>query len=312
MSHIKPRILSVMAFMAFLPLACASSAPKDDAFLEAGKKFEKVINEIPRSQNKKLRFKYSAAVNEKYAERIESAVNGDKTYSIAEAVRYLPPTYFELINAKNTASGINIIKSHPKYTFIPKDSAEYASAAEIESEYGKYKKIEFLDERDAGNSPMLANIMAVKTLLPSLGDAYSASILVDPSCDNVFFPRKDVLAAEGANCVSTELDDYGYFSYEYIGRLDNGIHVLETRKNEGGSLSDHDIIFVAFEEAHILAYGKTEKRTMIRFIGSHNMSYTAFSIMEIEGDALKIYKITRDIPGDYSSYFVSLKIISFE
>lgn len=70
MGYVNPRILSAIAFVVFFA-ACmrASQSPKYNAFLEAQKKFAIGAKEILRTQNNKLKSKYSEAANENNLDR---------------------------------------------------------------------------------------------------------------------------------------------------------------------------------------------------------------------------------------------------
>ncbi len=67
----------------------------------------------------------------------------------------------------------------------------------------------------------------------------------------------DILSATGSNeyydtsshpGTSVILDDNGAsFSYEYVGKLQNGIHVIATFTSSGGSLTEEDLCFFSFK-----------------------------------------------------------------
>ena len=73
--------------------------------------------------------------------------------------------------------------------------------------------------------------------------------------DNWLFAKTEVMDGDVRLCES--------FGYHWIGRLANGVHVLETGSSGGGSGFFMDLMFVKFSEGEIFWENKKEKQLLM-------------------------------------------------
>ena len=64
---------------------------------------------------------------------------------------------------------------------------------------------------------------------------------------------------------------YEEFGYRWLGKLGNGVHVLETGAGGGGSGFFEDLMFIKFSEGEILWEGKKEKQLLMTITGSYSL-----------------------------------------
>jgi len=64
---------------------------------------------------------------------------------------------------------------------------------------------------------------------------------------------------------------YESFGYRWIGRLQNGTHVLETGSSGGGSGFFMDLIFVRFSENEIMWEGETKEQLLMSIVGVYSL-----------------------------------------
>ena len=83
---------------------------------------------------------------------------------------------------------------------------------------------------------------------------------------------------------------YESFGYRWLGKMDNGIHVLETASSGGGSGVFMDLMLVKFSEGEILWEGKKEKQLLMSIVGTYMLGD------RYEGD-IKVYPDRIFIPA---------------
>jgi hypothetical protein len=64
---------------------------------------------------------------------------------------------------------------------------------------------------------------------------------------------------------------YESFSYQWLGRLNNGTHVLKTGSSGGGSGFFMDLMFIRFSTGEIMWEGKEHKQLLMSIVGTHSL-----------------------------------------
>ncbi len=64
---------------------------------------------------------------------------------------------------------------------------------------------------------------------------------------------------------------YCSFGYQWLGKLEDGTHVLEVADWGGGSGVFMDLLFVTFSEGEILWKGKKEKQLLMSIVGTYTL-----------------------------------------
>jgi len=81
---------------------------------------------------------------------------------------------------------------------------------------------------------------------------------------------------------------YESFGYHWIGRLANGIHVLETGSSGGGSGFFMDLMFVKFSEGEIFWENKKEKQLLMTIVGTYSLGDRYEGEIKINGNKVLI------------------------
>lgn len=71
--------------------------------------------------------------------------------------------------------------------------------------------------------------------------------------------------------VVRDMQEYEAFSYHWLGRMANGIHVVETGANGGGSGFFMDLMFLKFSEGEIAWENKQEKQLLMSIAGIYTL-----------------------------------------
>jgi hypothetical protein len=77
---------------------------------------------------------------------------------------------------------------------------------------------------------------------------------------------------------------YESFGYHWIGKLDNGTHVLETGSSGGGSGFFMDLILVKFSIGTILYEGQRTEQLLMTVVGYHSLGDRYEGKIRIEGN----------------------------
>lgn len=85
------------------------------------------------------------------------------------------------------------------------------------------------------------------------------------------------------------------FHYHRLGRMANGVHVLETGESAGGSGFFMDLMFVKFSEGEITCENKKEKQLLMTIVGVYSLGD------RYEGD-IKVYPDKVLIPPSDHQY----------
>jgi hypothetical protein len=88
---------------------------------------------------------------------------------------------------------------------------------------------------------------------------------------------------------------YESFGYKWLGKMKNGVHVLETGSSGGGSGFFMDLMLVKFSEGEILWEGKKEKQYLMSIVGTYILGD------RYEGD-IKVYPDRVLIPASENQY----------
>jgi len=83
---------------------------------------------------------------------------------------------------------------------------------------------------------------------------------------------------------------YESFGYRWLGKMENGIHVLETGSSGGGSGFFMDLMLIKFSEGEVLWEGKQEKQLLMSIVGTYSLGD------RYEGD-IKVYPNKVFIPA---------------
>ena len=85
-----------------------------------------------------------------------------------------------------------------------------------------------------------------------------------------------------------DTDGGGYFQYEYLGVLSNGIHVVRIGESGGGSGFFEDLLFLRSNEATVSEDGRQRARQVLTLVGSETLGDRAQVAIELSGDAVTI------------------------
>ena len=200
------------------------------------------------------------------------------------------------------------------YTFIPEKSLNWnETEVEVDSET-KYTRKYLKDSsmRPRAEGKVLVPIAALLQLQGSCADNGPAFLLVDPAQSNTFFSKEKVYVKRYSAWVRYE--EGGSFSYEWKGALKNGIQILKTYDNGGGSLTTADYQFLAFEKCSRLSINgeKTE------LIGVRNLGGISFSGKGgltryfFCRNVFAVYEIRTNSVWDDEQFSTRITLISFE
>jgi len=81
---------------------------------------------------------------------------------------------------------------------------------------------------------------------------------------------------------------YESFGYHWIGRLANGVHVLETGSSGGGSGFFMDLMFVKFSEGEIFWENRKEKQLLMTIVGTYSLGDRYEGDIKINGNKVLI------------------------
>jgi len=81
---------------------------------------------------------------------------------------------------------------------------------------------------------------------------------------------------------------YESFGYHWIGRLANGVHILETGSSGGGSGFFMDLMFVKFSEGEIFWENKKEKQVLMTIVGTYSLGDRYEGEIKINGNKVFI------------------------
>jgi hypothetical protein len=81
---------------------------------------------------------------------------------------------------------------------------------------------------------------------------------------------------------------YESFGYHWIGRLANGVHVLETGSSGGGSGFFMDLMFVKFSDGEIFWENKKEKQLLMSIVGTYSLGDRYEGEIKINGNKVLI------------------------
>ena len=68
-----------------------------------------------------------------------------------------------------------------------------------------------------------------------------------------------------------DFSEYESFGYHWLGKLANGIHVVEVGYSGGGSGFFMDLMFIKFFEGEIFSEGKKEKQMLMSIVGLYSL-----------------------------------------
>ncbi len=83
-------------------------------------------------------------------------------------------------------------------------------------------------------------------------------------------------------------DGRGYFQYEYLGVLSNGVHVVRIGESGGGSGVFQKLLFLRTSEATVSEDGRQRVRHALTLVGSETLGDRAQVAVELSGDAVTI------------------------
>ncbi len=98
---------------------------------------------------------------------------------------------------------------------------------------------------------------------------------------NVCFDTKD----------SNGMEDGGFFCYEWLGRLKNGLHVLKISDNGGGSGIFQELFFVKFDKGEgYLEDGEKYERLLMSIVRQYTLGDRADAKIDVSDDRVVIGK----------------------
>lgn len=109
----------------------------------------------------------------------------------------------------------------------------------------------------------------------------------------------------------TEMDGnirlYESFGYNWLGKMENGIHVIETGSSGGGSGFFMDLMLVKFSEGEILWEGKKEKQLLASIVGIYSLGDRYEGDVEVYPDRVFIPASKRQAGGGAMKESIELK-----
>lgn len=105
---------------------------------------------------------------------------------------------------------------------------------------------------------------------------------------------------------------YESFGYHWIGRLANGVHVLETGSSGGGSGFFMDLMFVKFSEREIFWENKKEKQLLMTIVGMHSLGDRYEGEIKINGNKVFILASADQRGGGSNDKDIELEFPSLE
>lgn len=87
----------------------------------------------------------------------------------------------------------------------------------------------------------------------------------------------------------------GYFQYEYLGVLANGVHVVRVEDSGGGSGVFHSLLFLRTSRRPVLEGGRQRVRHILTVVGSEGLGDRTRATVELKGSEVTIRK--RDFRG---------------
>ena len=164
------------------------------------------------------------------------------------------------------------------YTFNPNESYEWSKMVKCPpNEYitGEYFRLEDpnLSLRDIPKGQKkLMPLQAVIRLVGLLSESGDNTYVIDPSQANAFFEEGNIYISgrmvwKNPNIDTTKSGPFESYSYELVGELEGGVQVLSIYRNDGGSLAQSYIYFVAMREIEVLDGEGTIKVLVLQNLG---------------------------------------------
>lgn len=235
---------------------------------------------------------------------------------------YFSDLNLKKINLSHLAGGLHKMKDTP-YTFNPNESYEWSKMVKCPpNEYitGEYFRLEDpnLSLRDIPEGQKkLMPLQAVIRLVGLLSESGDNTYVIDPSQANAFFEEGNVYISgrtvwKNPNIDTTKSGPFESYSYELVGELEGGVQVLSIYRNDGGSLAQSYIYFVAMRDIEVLDGEGTIKVLVLQNLGKiTEFSDIRLMKMASNGNVFILYRIVAD-DRNYELYSNSVKIISFE
>ena len=88
--------------------------------------------------------------------------------------------------------------------------------------------------------------------------------------------------------IDGDITIYESFGYHWLGKLANGVHVLETGSSGGGSGFFMDLMFIKFSEGEIFWENKKEKQLLMTIVGTYSLGDRYEGDIKINGDKVFI------------------------
>lgn len=100
---------------------------------------------------------------------------------------------------------------------------------------------------------------------------------------------------------------YESFDYQRLGRMANGIHVLETTENGGGSGFFMNVMLVRFSEGEIMLENKNEKQLLMSIVGTYRLGDRYEGKVEVFPNRVLIHASPKQFGGGSIDEDVELK-----
>lgn len=198
------------------------------------------------------------------------------------------------------------------YTFIPANSLNWKNSKSEKDELGK--SLRYLDDTSmkiSEEGKVLVPIKVLQEIQGDCSDANEPTLLVNPSARNRFSSDSKVYAEERGLFIRP--NGGGYFSYDYIGSLKNGVQVLKIFDNGGGSWTDCCIRFLGFEKCS--TFSSEEKSTFVCVKNYGTISFGAkggYSKYFMKDNVFAIYEIVSNGIWDNEEFHTKITFVSFE
>lgn len=137
------------------------------------------------------------------------------------------------------------------------------------------------------------NPKVIQDLLPWISDQFSGPVAIDLKAieSNRYFGN--VRLHDGwIETADSSQETSNFFGYQYVGRLENGLHVVHTASNEGGSGTFEDLVLIKFttEDFYLEGEGKIKKgsRTVMNQVAVIPLGDRSNAKLSIKGNSVVV------------------------
>ena len=113
--------------------------------------------------------------------------------------------------------------------------------------------------------------LIILDLLSWLSDGGATNIAIDIEAAMVSNKYYDEVEVKN-RYISSKTKENGNFTYEYIGKSDNGVHILKTYDNSGGGSGIFtNLLFIVFGQDEVFEETRKKERFYVKVIGNYGL-----------------------------------------